>query len=770
MATRAEAPRGRDRPLLRPRAAELRPQDEVRPVQQPTRSAPPSRCSATQAQPDVLDEKAPVTVGDVRPGDARAGGVRRGGQQLRADRAEVRRASGPVGRPLQAAVLGLFVLGRAGQGAESGGSRTATDVVAGADDRAGGRSMSETAAAPAADARRVRRHPEPAVHELDVWLLAGETIGPTPPGCSARGRRTGTTRSPSEGCPGVAVPLDGGGGPDPSTSGRRPGTRLLFGDLPLKPGARAGRRPSSRRDPRRTPSGCCGRSSARRTAGRCRGRGGPVPAGHPGGAGRGGVASPTRCIAGYTAVLCSPEFVCLEEKPGRLDDHALAARLAFFLWNSAPDDELRRLADRGELREPGRAARADRAAARRPEVAALRRGVPRLLARPAEDRRHRRRTRRSTPTTTSTTCSPTRPLEETRLFFAELLRADLPARNVVASDFTFLNERLAAHYGLAAGRRASALRKVALPPDSLRGGLMTQASVLKVTANGTTTSPVLRGRWIMERILGKPPPPPPPGVPAVEPDIRGATTIREQLDKHRDRRDAAPPATRKIDPPGFALESFDVIGGWRDRYRAARRRRARSGVRQERPAVRVPPRPGRSTRPASCPTAGRSRTSASSSGCCSRTSGRSPATSPGSSSSTPPARRCGSATGPRSSGSSTATAARAVTASAPSSTRSCRATVPEQVGGTGDEPTDRSDSGPFVSTRRPISRRRVPPRRRRRAVAAAARRDAPGVRPRRPRPAAGRPGGCSASATTSACCRTSSSRRRPAAITRRRRT
>src|SRR6185436_6198804 len=105
------------------------------------------------------------------------------------------------------------------------------------------------------------------------------------------------------------------------------------------------------------------------------------------------------------------------------------------------------------------------------------------------------------------------------------------------------------------------------PKDSLRGGLLTQASVLKVTANGTTTSPVLRGVWINERILGKTVPPPPAAVAAVEPDIRGAKTIREQLAKHRN--DASCNVCHsKIDPAGFALENFDVFGGWRDRYRA----------------------------------------------------------------------------------------------------------------------------------------------------------------------------------------------------------
>jgi hypothetical protein len=117
------------------------------------------------------------------------------------------------------------------------------------------------------------------------------------------------------------------------------------------------------------------------------------------------------------------------------------------------------------------------------------------------------------------------------------------------------------------GVEGIAMRRVALPADSPRGGLMTQASVLKVTANGTTTSPVLRGKWIMERILGHDLPLPPASVPAVEPDIRGAVTIRQQLDKHRADESCAM-CHRKIDPSGFALESFDVMGQWRDRYRA----------------------------------------------------------------------------------------------------------------------------------------------------------------------------------------------------------
>jgi len=156
--------------------------------------------------------------------------------------------------------------------------------------------------------------------------------------------------------------------------------------------------------------------------------------------------------------------------------------------------------------------------------------------------------------------------EETKAYFAEMLRSDLPVTNIIDSDFVMVNGRLAEHYGIP-DVKGSEIRKVKLPPDSARGGFLTQASVLKITANGTTTSPVLRGAWVMKRILGQPPSPPPPGVGSIEPDTRGATTVREQLAKHRSSESCAA-CHAKIDPPGFALESFDVIGGFREQYRS----------------------------------------------------------------------------------------------------------------------------------------------------------------------------------------------------------
>ena len=272
-------------------------------------------------------------------------------------------------------------------------------------------------------------------------------------------------------------------------------------------------------------------------------------------------------LAAYTAVLSSPGFLYVEEKPGRLDDFALASRLSYFLWNSEPDETLRSLAQSGKLHQP----------------AVLKAQTDRLLDDPKSRRFVDAFTdywldlRKMDDTSPSTMLYNDYEMddalklaasEETRLFVQELFRANLPASNIVSSDFTFLNQRLAEHYGVQ-GVNGVKMRRVTLPKDSVRGGLLTQASVLKVTANGTTTSPVIRGHWITERILGIETPPPPPKIPSVEPDIRGAVTIRQQLEKHRADISCAS-CHSKMDPPGFALESFDVMGGFRDRYRAAK--------------------------------------------------------------------------------------------------------------------------------------------------------------------------------------------------------
>jgi mono/diheme cytochrome c family protein len=426
---------------------------------------------------------------------------------------------------------------------------------------------------------------KPGVAEIDTYLLEGETIRPD-------AARLFRSRPPSwinplaekDGCPGVAfawMEVEGPvGGADPAA-----GEKLLFGDLPVKKAASAG------------PGRFGNRESATRGAGRQSAAMPDVISKNPrqdaerllrnflaqayreptgaadvarflkvfDAASASGSGFADAMIASYTAVLCSPRFVCLEEKPGRLDDFALASRMSFFLWNSPPDEELRSLAAAGKLHEP----------------AVLKAQTDRLL----NDAKSRRFVnafldywldlRKINNTSADEVLYNDYYLDdllvesalgETQLFFNDLVKGNLPARNLVSSDFSMLNERLATHYGIP-GVDGVALRRVKLPAGSVRGGLLTQASVLKVTANGTTTSPVIRGAWIMERILGKPPRPKPASVPAIEPDTRGATTIREQLARHRSEASCAA-CHAKMDPPGFALENFDVLGGWRDHYRA----------------------------------------------------------------------------------------------------------------------------------------------------------------------------------------------------------
>ena len=270
-------------------------------------------------------------------------------------------------------------------------------------------------------------------------------------------------------------------------------------------------------------------------------------------------------IATYSAALASPEFLFHCGQPGELDSFALAERLSFFLGESMPDEALRALAQKGKLRDSD----------------TLRAEVDRLLDKADAKRFVKEFLNSWLKLDEINDTDPDRELypeyagdwwlvnsmiEESRLYFADLIARNRPARNVIDADYTFADERLARHYGIT-GVFGPSFRRISLPKRSPYGGFLTQASVLKVTANGTVTSPVLRGVYVMERLLGDPPSPPPPSVPAVEPDIRGATTIRELLKKHRE--DASCSSChKKIDPPGFALENFDVMGRWRENYRS----------------------------------------------------------------------------------------------------------------------------------------------------------------------------------------------------------
>jgi hypothetical protein len=261
------------------------------------------------------------------------------------------------------------------------------------------------------------------------------------------------------------------------------------------------------------------------------------------------------------AVLCSPHFLFLQEMPGPLDDFALASRLAYLLWKSAPDPELTGLAEAKKLRpalhaEVERMLRDRRAEALTKHFLGQWLDLRQIDANPPDKKLYPEYDDHLKHAM----------LRETELFFEEVLKNDLSLLRFVDADFSLLNEPLARHYGIP-GVAGLEFRKVKLPPESHRGGVLTQAAVLKVTANGTTTSPVLRGVWVLKNLLGQTVPPPPPDVPAVDPDIRGATTMREQLARHRNVQ-ACAVCHVQIDPPGFALENFDVIGGWRDHYRS----------------------------------------------------------------------------------------------------------------------------------------------------------------------------------------------------------
>lgn len=267
-----------------------------------------------------------------------------------------------------------------------------------------------------------------------------------------------------------------------------------------------------------------------------------------------------QCLA---SMLCSPEFLFIN-LPGdsnEMQNYRMAERMAYFLWNGPPDDELIQagLHEKSDL-----VAQIDRLM----EHKNFKRFVDSFI----DDWLNLKEINTNTP---DAELYPDYYLDdelsesaltETRMFFHHLIKENLPISNLIDSDFAFVNERLAKHYDLPEFEGAVP-RLVEIPVNSPRGGLLTQASVLKVTANGTTTSPVIRGAWIAERILGISIPPPPSGVEGIEPDTRGTVTIRQQLDKHTTA-DSCAACHSRFDPYGFALENFDVTGGWQTHYRA----------------------------------------------------------------------------------------------------------------------------------------------------------------------------------------------------------
>lgn len=262
------------------------------------------------------------------------------------------------------------------------------------------------------------------------------------------------------------------------------------------------------------------------------------------------------------AILSSPQFLLLTGPPGPLDDYALASRLSYFLWKTLPDSELLALAERNELSKPD----------------VLAEQVERLLRDPRSGRflsdfsGQWLRLNEIDATTPDEKLYPEYDeilhqsvLLETKAFLNELVCEDLSITNLIDSDFLFLNRRLADHYGID-NITGQEVRRIKRPPNSPRGGILTQASILKVTANGLVTSPVKRGAFVLSDLLGTPPPPPPNDVGSIEPDTSGATSIRDLLQRHR-KVESCARCHSEIDPPGFAMESFDPIGGFRTHYR-----------------------------------------------------------------------------------------------------------------------------------------------------------------------------------------------------------
>ncbi len=269
------------------------------------------------------------------------------------------------------------------------------------------------------------------------------------------------------------------------------------------------------------------------------------------------------------AILASPQFLFrLESTPTtlragqsyRLSDGELASRLSYFVWGSAPDAELSKLASQGRLGAPG----------------VYEKQIARLVADPRSEALSKRFARQwlrlgdvegvlpdavAYPYFDRTLGDAF--VKESELFFDSLVREDRSVLDLLTADYTFVNERIARHYGIP-NVTGNAFRRVTLPAE--RRGILTHGSVLVLTSVADRTSPVMRGKWVMEVMMGSPPPPPPPGVPALE-ETKGelsgkVLTVRERMEEHR-KNPACTSCHKVIDPLGLALENFDVTGKWR---------------------------------------------------------------------------------------------------------------------------------------------------------------------------------------------------------------
>jgi hypothetical protein len=271
-------------------------------------------------------------------------------------------------------------------------------------------------------------------------------------------------------------------------------------------------------------------------------------------------------------ILASPRFVFRFEEPPAaaragqayaLSDLDLASRLSFFLWATGPDEELLRVAEAGRLSTPAGLERQTRRllADRRSDVLASRFAAQWLRLQDLDKINPDVRFYPDFDEQLKTSM-----LRETELFFRSIVREDRPVRDLFSADYTFVDERLARHYGFA-NVIGSQFRKVPYP-DGRRQGLLGHASILTLTSHADRTSPVLRGKWVMEVLLGTPPPAPPPNVPDLEATAEAEDgrlrTVRERMEQHR----ASPSCSschRMIDPIGLALDNFDVTGAWRIR-------------------------------------------------------------------------------------------------------------------------------------------------------------------------------------------------------------